>query len=193
MKKINWDYIAGFFDGEGCIRIYAIKNSNRKHVHFAIAQSTKNNSVLYQIQQFLKDECIDSSIRDIKERKGEVGNKTSYLYICKHLDILKVLVKIRSRVIVKDHDVEIAIVWLRESLAKRSQPGWRTTSRFTEKEVKEMKYMYKRGMSQRQIAEEFGTYQEMISRVFGNDSSRTTQTKPQRRLAKSLSQLTIQV
>lgn len=49
-KKISWEYIAGFFDGEGCL---SIKNRYKGIGYWTLGMTQKNIEVLETIQEFL--------------------------------------------------------------------------------------------------------------------------------------------
>jgi intein/homing endonuclease len=71
---MNWDYVAGFFDGEGCIGFYTTKKDyeyayrmipkGRKVQIISISQKTR--PVLEEIHSFLVSEGINSAIHEIK-------------------------------------------------------------------------------------------------------------------------------
>lgn len=60
---MDWSYIAGFFDGEGCI--YKYRNTvNGYSIRMDFSQK-KSLKVLLDIQRYLKDHDIDSRILDL--------------------------------------------------------------------------------------------------------------------------------
>ncbi len=100
---MNWDYIAGFFDGEGCFTIYYDKN-NRVKYQISISQTTKG--VLEEIQQFLGYGNIYNA-----DHKGNKNWKESWsfaysLRIGKRKDILSFLSKIEDKIIVKKEELK---------------------------------------------------------------------------------------
>lgn len=65
MARMSWEYLAGFFDGEGTIRL-----SNRA-THWSIAQSQdRGRRALEEIQRFLGDQGIPSGIHVKRRRDG---------------------------------------------------------------------------------------------------------------------------
>lgn len=63
-RKITWDYLAGFFDGEGCIfyEIYQYKKYKCHRFECHITQSQSRSEVLFLIKDFLKMKKIKSRI-----------------------------------------------------------------------------------------------------------------------------------
>jgi len=56
---MNWDYVAGFVDGEGCFYIY--KTANKYfHGRFSIGQTELQ--ILEELQQFLAENAITADI-----------------------------------------------------------------------------------------------------------------------------------
>jgi hypothetical protein len=49
MKDCELAWCAGFFDGEGSIHYYKLKNGARR-IHMSLAQRADNNSLLYRFQ-----------------------------------------------------------------------------------------------------------------------------------------------
>jgi len=97
---MNYDYIAGFFDGEGSVCAQRAGNN----VHFKLDISNTNKEVLEKIKEFLDNQGIKSSLYT---RKLYEGRKQAYdLVICNKKDILEVLFNIMCKVIVKRPQVE---------------------------------------------------------------------------------------
>ena len=61
---MNWAYIAGFFDGEGCLS----KSWKRKVFQISISQAEFQNTVLFEIARFLESNGVASSIYTHKEK-----------------------------------------------------------------------------------------------------------------------------
>lgn len=66
MKRINWDWLGGFFDGEGSITI-----QRKPHLRILIrmTQEAGERKLLESIVKFLRKEGITSSIAEYKEGK----------------------------------------------------------------------------------------------------------------------------
>jgi len=56
--EMNWDYVAGFFDGEGCVTLYKEKtNKWGKAVKVSITQ--KDTESLKEIKKFLHNQGLE--------------------------------------------------------------------------------------------------------------------------------------
>ena len=71
---MNWAYIAGFFDGEGCLHMVSMSNRRLfQGFNIHIVQAGKRGKrALQQMQEFLHDEGVTSGIyyhKPYKERK----------------------------------------------------------------------------------------------------------------------------
>jgi len=89
---MNWEYIAGFFDGEGSISIV-----NKKYCNWRLSQGIKQNNVLFQIQIFLNTQNIKSHLYIYPTK----ANKMTYLHITNHKNVLKILKNLYPYLIVK--------------------------------------------------------------------------------------------
>ena len=77
---MTWQYIAGFFDGEGTIDCLLSPDKKRRtHFGVAVYQSQKQIQVLYDIQDFLKEQNIESHIYFRKEPRSNGEYKQNYI------------------------------------------------------------------------------------------------------------------
>ena len=98
--NMNWDYIAGFFDVEGCLSISKLnKIAPGRQYEFSIAQN--NTESLDTIKNFLFGQGIQSVIRS---RKGH-----SNLWVYRQPDILKILLELHDKCIVKREKIYEAL------------------------------------------------------------------------------------
>lgn len=104
---MNWDYIAGFFDGEGSVLI------SEKKCRVAIPQTQRK--VLEAIKSF----SGVGNIFVIGRRRAHWKDAWVY-YVVGQQDTLGFLTNIRSRVIVKKEAVRRGIKKLEELIQKRS-------------------------------------------------------------------------
>jgi len=88
---MNYQYIAGFFDGEGNI---CIKNRKGRQPQTVCTIVQKKSKVLYDIQKYLETGDIRSSVLMRK-------NGVSYLQMAHTDSVLKFLENIRPHLIVK--------------------------------------------------------------------------------------------
>ena len=100
---MNWDYLAGFLDGEGSIiikpprvRIY-IANTNRK--------------VLEEIRELVA--CGTVYDINMKNKKKHWSNQYGWT-ICFHQDVLKILKKLKNKLIIKKDLCLQAIKYIEE-------------------------------------------------------------------------------
>ena len=103
---MNWDYIAGFFDGEGSVTDY------KKKCRVTITQT--NKEVLERIRSF----AGVGSIAEITKRKSHWKDSWVY-YISKQSDLLKFLNGVAPRLVVKRKLAQNAIVVLERKLQER--------------------------------------------------------------------------
>lgn len=103
---MNWDYIAGFFDGEGSVTDY------KRKCRVTITQT--NKKVLEQIRSF----AGVGSVAEITKRKSHWKDSWVY-YISKQSDLLKFLNGVASGLVVKRKLAQKAIVVLEHKLQER--------------------------------------------------------------------------
>lgn len=146
---MSWEYIAGFFDGEGCIYRF---NKNGSKIHsFRAFMSQNNKSPLYAIQSFLTDYNIDSIMY-----KG--GRTESQLRITKQQDVLNFLDNILPYLIVKRQKALDTINILTEYM--ESGGRWKTI-----KHRGEILEMRKEGLTYKEIKNLLGISVGAIWRV----------------------------
>lgn len=125
---MNWDYIAGFFDGEGsiCCRIVCKKKGESARVHISIGQVARNGEVLSEIQHFLIKEGVENP--RLWKRTSKPADM-HYLLISNKKGTEEFLKRIYNLVIVKKSKAESALEML------QNWPGLYHTKAFTETEV----------------------------------------------------------
>lgn len=135
---MNWDYIAGFFDGEGTIT----KSGNG----YKIGITQANKKVFKEILIFTNL----GFLHKIKKRKSHWKDAWVY-YIPGQQGAYLFLNKIFNKLIVKKADALKAISKLKKRLAERRK------QRITIiKKKKEAKKLRRRGLSYRQIGKKLG-------------------------------------
>lgn len=67
---MSWQYIAGFFDGEGCI--YRATRNGKQLGHFRLTMTQTSSEVLTRIAQFLEDKYIKTRTSMVKRN----GNRS---------------------------------------------------------------------------------------------------------------------
>jgi hypothetical protein len=103
-NRINWKYIAGMFDGDGCITInYSDLENNRLNPKFSICQKYTPNFLEY-IKNFM--------INDINEVKISC-NKLN-IYVANKEVIMKIYDKIKNYIHIKKYQFECLIMMINE-------------------------------------------------------------------------------
>ena len=126
---ITWEYIAGFFDGEGCVM------GHNKTPRISIAQ--KRPQVLVEIQDFLYEHDIRSQIFTYSTKD------ISQLRINARLEVISFIDGVLPHLIVKKEECE-------QALGKLSSCKIRTKWRLSE--LKKMKDLRTQGMTAKQIS-----------------------------------------
>jgi intein-encoded DNA endonuclease-like protein len=104
---MSWEYIAGFFDGEGCIHI----REKNKYAPIVLNMTQKNKTVLRIIEKFLYNNNIQCNINT--DRRGY-----SSITINRTKDALHFLNNIVRLLIVKREKANIVILLLEDKLNK---------------------------------------------------------------------------
>ena len=102
--SMNYDYIAGFIDGEGCIGVY----KNRYHIIFQIQISNTNRLVLEEIDKFLILQGINGKVGLLHHKTDKWKEAYSYT-ISNRKDILWLLLNISNRLVVKKSQAEYVL------------------------------------------------------------------------------------
>lgn len=112
---MNWNYIAGFVDGEGCIKQYKFKQAANRNGHqnrgiLSVTQKLDSSAVIDEIQRFLLDNGIPSTIT-ITSVKNCTSMKTLRVQHRKYLFLL--LDNLLPLLIVKREDATKVYSWLK--------------------------------------------------------------------------------
>jgi hypothetical protein len=99
---MNWDYIAGFFDGEGCFTVVNRKNGGIKY-QLALSQTEKY--VLDEIQKYINVGKVYESCNKGNKNWKPYWKKAYTLRISKREDILFFLSNIEDKIIVKKEEL----------------------------------------------------------------------------------------
>lgn len=162
---IGWEYLAGFFDGEGCIGLYH-KSQKYTRVLVSMSQAVPQEKILDEIQEFLWTEGFDFTIRlSCKEHVGDKGylRQTQYtLYCVNRTEALRFLQKIEPFLRVKKLKAKEVIAWLAENPVKQRGAKKRPLKKST---AKEMMKMRESGATQWEIANSLGFTQRYVSIV----------------------------
>lgn len=135
---MNWNYIAGFFDGEGSLTRY--KNG------FRIFITQTNKEILKSIQSFSKV----GNIFEVTKRKPH-WKDCWMLSITNHKDAHYFLEKISSRLVIKRELADEARRIIKNNIVEMERKKTLVIKR--KEKAKELR---KRGLSYRQIGKELG-------------------------------------
>src|SRR5688572_23342742 len=119
---MNWSYIAGFFDGDGCVSI----DVRQQKVYLIMSQKDVNSDVLDDMAIFLEARGITCCMRISKHRVCNLVNLSNTTNEGAH-QMLKCLVK---HLIVKQDKAQQALHYLDDLAAIRKKHGvqyWRVT------------------------------------------------------------------
>jgi len=111
--SMSWEYIAGFFDGEGCI--YRATKKGKVLNHYRLTITQVNTEVLYTIKQFLQDNNIVSRIHERQHLQSPRCRTTTMLVIDNYQNTLPFLNNILPHLIVKKDKAMEAISVLDDS------------------------------------------------------------------------------
>lgn len=154
--KMTWNYIAGFFDGEGSII------HNYKGYRATISQN--NQEVLERIKQFTGYGQI------FKPAKRKAHWQQSWVYyIARQKDVFKFLVSIEKHLIVKQQTASRAIPILKNKIKLQIKRELRA-----EQNIEETKKLRKDGFTYRQIGKELNiswSHARRINLKHGGSSS----------------------
>lgn len=102
-NRVNWKYIAGFFDGDGCITLnYSDLKCNRLSIMFSISQKYTPNFLKY-LQIYIRDDV-----------KNNVSLSKLQIAVCKKDALRKIYEKIKNYIIVKKFQYDTIIKILDE-------------------------------------------------------------------------------
>jgi len=150
---MTWEYIAGFFDGEGCVNVYP--NGNTQRVAVTLTQG--NPEVLEVIQEFLEDMGIPSAIY----AKSSSRSQWFVLSITAREQVKLVLENLTPYLIVKQPAAIKTLEWMK---ANPKRQGGLNRLQWTKRQVKRMVELWEGGMTQERIALKFKTTQSQVSR-----------------------------
>ena len=149
MVKMNWDYIAGFFDGEGNVSI-KYKEGRRPQPCVNISQRIDRIEVLNIIKAFLREHDIVAYVYTDKKKKA-------YIQIAESRSVKLFLETVKEKVIVKKNDAEKAL---------KCQTFDKKWTNLSAKEIEEIIRLRKEGFSPRKIAQKLGRDHSNIYKMF---------------------------
>jgi len=151
--RMNWDYIAGLFDGEGSIQIkdYPDRSQGRGIV---LVIGITDWGVLDRLKEFLETQGIKSSVYRRTALRGKERKPTQWWQISNKWDATRFLLAIRNRVIVKKNRLLEALEF-RKRLTAHTRP-------FTTFELDIIRAGTSEGQSLKEIAKLLGCGQSKV-------------------------------
>ena len=158
---MNWDYIAGFFDGEGHLiaKPYKDKHGHFRKVTVGLTQAEERKEVLFVIKDFLEREGFHPSLRCEKDYRDKRGCKVQSIWrleIQSISEVKRLCEIIKAKLICKRKEAENAIAFINVTGLKYVR------RRFTEDEKRRIKELYLDGYSTLTIGEMFGVNHNVI-------------------------------
>lgn len=139
---MTFQYIAGFFDGEGHVGIH----EGKRAIQITVTLANTHKPTILALQRFLKDEGILSRVYARKQKNPKW--KTCYaLSITDHLEQVRFLEGIRPFTITKNEAIDRVLAFIKDK-------SWQID--FTLDQITEALTLYKKGLSLRQIEKELG-------------------------------------
>jgi intein/homing endonuclease len=134
---VNIQYVAGFFDGEGCLSLRKCYNNyGELYIMPAIYITNTNKEVLDNIRTYLQMGTVCS-------KKKKIGCKQTHVFrISANQELILFLKQIRPFVIVKKRIVNIGIdiCMIRQKIQERTGVG--PKKKYTEEEREQMMIFY---------------------------------------------------
>lgn len=112
-RHIGWEYVAGFFDGEGCVSIVK-QNGKLKRIDVGLFQSEPQAEVLRRIEKFLAREGIVGRWKYHSTHRSENASTTVHLVINRQESVRRFLEAVYPYLIVKSEKSAIALGLLYE-------------------------------------------------------------------------------
>src|SRR3989338_1469247 len=97
---MNWDYVAGFIDGEGSIII--------KPPRVRLYISNTNKNILVEIKNFVGA----GTVSEVKRKLKPNWNRQYSWTLCDHKEVLRILKQLENRIILKKHLGDEAIKYI---------------------------------------------------------------------------------
>jgi LAGLIDADG endonuclease len=123
-KPMTWQYMAGFFDGEGCICVRRNKADDKfcAYCTLAISQRTDRAAVLLEIKEFLEERGIVVKI-NMSKAHSLSPKEQAEIVVVRRADVLKVLRRMLPYLRVKNDRAIEVIAYLEELLQLRKEFG----------------------------------------------------------------------
>ncbi len=145
---MNWSYVAGFFDGEGCVSLRyrnRMKSRRQKQLAISLLFANSNRTSLREMQRFVGCGAIYLSNRRSPKHKAVFN-----LNISRWRDVLRVAEKMLPHSIIKRH----ALTHLIATVKTHDWDKWGELETISADSIR--KLYHEEGLSIQQLADKFG-------------------------------------
>jgi hypothetical protein len=162
--SVDWNYVAGFFDGDGHVIVKRYFHRQKKRyfrkVVVGFTQAEERKQVLIVIKDFLEKEGFHPQLRvqNYPDKRGYKKQPKWTLEIQNTVEAIKTLEVLKDRVVARKNEVVAALAFLKELGCYRARRY------FTEGELEKIKQLYTEGYSTVTIAEMFGCNYQVINK-----------------------------
>jgi hypothetical protein len=148
--NMTWDYIAGYFDGEGHVGVHRPTERNRPHC--SLAWFNTHRPSLDAMREFMQ-------VGIVKPRKVQARYKPAFvLLIQSRRDLLAALPHLLEFCIVKQEELQVLAAAL--ETAKDRTESWGTIAAAGVEEITRL--YWEEGLNQQAIADRFGVTQSAV-------------------------------
>ena len=155
---MNWGYVAGYFDGEGCAGIYHVASKSPNYHKCELTWHNTHLESLVAIQEFIGCGRIDK--RGDKNKAKETHKDMYALHVERRADMLLVIPHLLEYCLIKTDKLREIQDWLVHHTKDQSQ-GYGTLDSFG---VERIRHLYwEGGLTQEEIAERVGVTQTAVS------------------------------
>ena len=154
---MDWGYVAGFFDGEGSVRLKAAP-SRPNYALTGLSWANNNLESLEAIQAF-----IEAGHIQIRKKRGMMTKEAYQLNISKVEELIRVGEMMLPHLIIKRERMQKMLDFVRENRKPQSS-AWGVLVAIGVDEIKRL--YFDEGMTQSQIADKIGCSRGAVSSYF---------------------------
>jgi hypothetical protein len=169
LTMISWAYLAGFLDGDGWITKNKNKNCGTESWTIGWTQTARERVAMTQMRDWMHQRGIRSSMVD-RTVKTQILDKSQMvnIHVKEQKSALRLLLNIRSHLLMKKHLAEACITHLRSRIRMRGDtknpvPTQPTNVRWTRREIVRLKSMHESGYRNRAIASALGRSKHSVA------------------------------
>ncbi len=135
-SRVNWAYIAGFTDGDGCISYGVRVRNGWSNRWFCVrwGQTASNRMVIDEIAKFLHGKGIAARNVNVSVKKTRLGADYAELAVQRHEDVQAVLINMLPYLILKQGQaqemLDVLTVWIDEASPRKKQNWERRRAKY---------------------------------------------------------------